>query len=215
MKAPTKKTSDEASDVPLASAEPALRLEASGATDHRDAERVARIKSGDVGAFETVVRAYARPLTAFAYGMVRSSELAADLTQDVFAHIWERRDAIEIHGSLRAYLYRAVRNRAMNALRHQHIVDRFRHSAALGGESSPRSAPSAERELEAAELAASVQAALNSLPPRTREVARLRWQEQMSLSEIATVMEIATPTVSNLLGRAAKRMRALLAGVWP
>lgn len=194
---------------------PALRLELPSGESGGDAERLSRIRAGDVAAFEAVVRAHAPGLVAFAYRYVRSRELAADLAQDVFAQIWERRESLDVRGSIRAYLYGAVRNRALNAIRRDSLLSRWRDTESTRDPANGRAAPSADRPLEEAELLTALHAALASLPPRTREVARLRWQEEMSYAEIATVMEITVSTVSNQLLRAAKRMRALLAGVWP
>jgi RNA polymerase sigma-70 factor, ECF subfamily len=174
-----------------------------------------------VAAFEAIVLTYARPLTAFAWRYLKSADAAADLVQDAFAHLWEHRAQLRVRGSLRGYLYAATRNRALNVLEHQRIEARWREGARAAAARRGAAAVAVPRStlpdaiLESAELGATVHDALRSLPPRAREIARLRWIERLSQREIAQALGIAVPTVSAHLTRTAKRLRALLAGVWP
>jgi len=188
-------------------------LDATPAAD-RDAALVDRIRAGDVRAFEAVVLGYARPLTAFAGRYLRAPDAAADIAQDVFAHLWEHRAELTIRHSLRAYLYAATRNRALNA------AERARTEVRLQGCDAqpvliPHAPAAADAALEQAERAAAVARALDALPPRAREIARLRWIERMGRREIAEVLGIAVPTVSVHLTRAAERLRILLADLRP
>ncbi len=159
-------------------------------------------------AFEQMVLTYAQPLTAFAWRYVQSDELAIDLVQDVFAHVWEHRDEIDVRVNLRAYLFAATRNRALNTLAHARIEARWQERAARDG--GERTAPEACEAAERTELSAAIAGALRSLPPRAQEIARLRWIDRLSRREIAEVLGIAPPTVSVHLTRTVKRLRQLL-----
>ncbi|MEP6494882.1 MAG: sigma-70 family RNA polymerase sigma factor [bacterium] len=77
---------------------------------------------GDDVAFESLFRAHYAELCRFAYQYVRSSEAAEDLVQDVFAGLWAARETVTVTTSVRAYLYAAVRNRAINTRRHQVVA---------------------------------------------------------------------------------------------
>ncbi len=79
-----------------------------------DAELVARIRAGDEGGCEALYVAHHGPLWRFAYGYVRSAEIAEELVQEVFLALWRNRADWEVSGSVRAWLYGAVRNRALN-----------------------------------------------------------------------------------------------------
>lgn len=48
---------------------------------------------------------------------VPDTEEAKDLLQNVFLRFWEKRHEIDIHTSLKAYLYRSVQNECLNHLR--------------------------------------------------------------------------------------------------
>jgi RNA polymerase sigma-70 factor (ECF subfamily) len=177
-----------------------------------DAALVARIRGGDVGAFEDMVRAYAQPLATFAWRYLRREEDAADLAQDVFAHVWEHRRELTVTASLRAYLFATVRNRALNALDHARVEARWCERSAFELLDAPPP-PLADERLEQAELRTAVQRALGTLPPRAQEIARLRWIDRLSRREIAQILGVATPTVSVHLTRALKRLRRLLRGL--
>jgi len=162
----------------------------------------------DAAAFEEMVLTYAQPLTAFAWRYVHSEDVAVDLVQDVFANVWEHRAELRVRANLRAYLFAATRNRALNALAHGQIEARWRDRV-MGGEAE-RSAPAANERAEQTELSAAIAEALSSLSPRARDIARLRLIDRLSRREIAEVLGIALPTVSVHLTRTVKRLRGLL-----
>ncbi len=180
-----------------------------------DQALVARVRAGDVAAFEALVRTYAQPLAAFAWRYVGSVDGAMDIAQDVFARVWQQRGALVVTGSVRAYLYAAARNRALNVVKRARVEARWRVAVAEGRAPAPAAPARADESLARAELAAAVRAAIDALPPRTREVVRLRWQEQLLPAEIARITGVSVSTVGNQLTRAARRLRAVLAGVWP
>ncbi len=141
--------------------------------DTRAALRVAPERGVlDAAAFEQMVLTHAQPLTAFAWRYVQSDEMAIDVVQDVFAQVWQRRADIAVRTNLRAYLFAATRNRALNALAHAQIEAGWRQRVVQG--ELERAAPDASELAERTELSAAVAAALRSLPPRAQEIARLR-----------------------------------------
>jgi len=174
---------------------------------------VQRIRDGDVAAFEELVLSLSRPLEAYAYRFSGSRDAAKDLIQDVFAHLWEGRATLVVRGSVRGYLYAAVRNRALDIRKRDHAeVARITAVSSFGVPAGmAESSYEADASLYDSEIAARVTAALDALPPRAREVALLRWRSGLGRAEIATVMGITISTVSNQLTLAARVVRALLA----
>lgn len=193
--------------------------DASSATHEAYATLWARVRQGDEEAFKSLVLALGSPLQGYARRFLPSRDTAEDVVQDVFAHVWEQRQVLVVGGTVRGYLYAAVRNRALNERkRAQAEATRLAVASAEtvrdGGEQSRAdSAPDAQLYRE--EVAARVMAALDTLPPRAREVALLRWRDGLGRSEIAAVMGIAVPTVNNQLTLAARIVRNLLADLRP
>ena len=177
------------------------------------AELEARIRSGDMRAFEQLFRVHYAPLCRFAYRYLLDTGLAEDLVQDLFAHLWADRARLELRGSVRAYLFAAVRNRALN-MRKRQLVERdwVRDEALPDVRALHRPPPAADRALDARERDAELRSAIESLPERCRMVMRLRWQEQMSHGEIASIMGISLKGVENQLARGLQALRQRLRG---
>ena len=189
--------------------EPPSESEPRSAAADRAADLVARVREGDERAFEALFRMHYDGLCGFAIRYVRERALAEELVQDLFAALWARRATWEVRGgagSVRAYLFAAVRNRALN-LRARRAVERDWEADEADVRALHPAPTPADQALEAAELRARVDAALESLPERCRLVMQLRWREQLSYAEIAEVMGISPKGVENQLARGLKALR--------
>jgi RNA polymerase sigma-70 factor (ECF subfamily) len=161
-----------------------------------------RIGAGDELAFESAFRMHYARLCDFANTIVRAPDIAEEVVQDVFANLWHNRSRLRINTSLRAYLYAAVRNRALN---HQR---RAAPERALDAQpEAPAADPGAHAALESAELRARVREAIRSLPPRNREVLELRWLHGLTHKEIAESLGISLKGVENHLARGLAALR--------
>lgn len=173
---------------------------------------VARIGQGNERVFEQLVRDFAPILARFAYDYVRSSEIAEEIVNDVFVWVWEHRAHWEVRGSLRAYLFSAVRHRVLNARRDAAYRDRWAQqhlddpaAAGLGhGISDP------VRDVEAWELGVLLRRAVDRLPEGRRIAVLLRWVHGMSYAEIAQVAGTSVVGVKQQLNRALRELRATL-----
>ncbi len=173
---------------------------------------VARVRAGEEAAFEQLFRRYYNPLCVFVTRYVGAPDLAEELVESVFARIWEQRLGWDVHGSLTAYLYAAVRHRALDHRRHEAIEGRMRERAQreglVPGMSQRREQP--DRRCELDELTIAVGRAIERLPERCGLVFTLRWQHELSYAEIAETLGIATKTVENQMNRALKALREQL-----
>ena len=168
---------------------------------------VARLARGDRAAFEAVFHEHYVSLVRFAEAMLRSREAGEDIVQEVLLNLWRQRENLRIDDSLRAYLYRAVRNRALNSVRN----DRVRREALPDlVKESPEPAASEVGLLEG-ELEAAVRAAIAQLPPRCREIFELSRFKGLRYVEIAETLGISVKTVETQMGRALKILRERLA----
>lgn len=176
-----------------------------------DGDLVARVRVGDERALELVFRAHYAALCDFAARYVREPALAEELVQDLFADLWARRAGWQVSGSLRAYLYSAVRNRALN-LRKRQAVERDweRDETDSGPIAQYRSPERPDDALERRDTRARLHAALESLPERCRLVMHLRWRDQLRHAEIASIMGISVKGVEMQLSRGLRALRALL-----
>jgi RNA polymerase sigma-70 factor (family 1) len=160
------------------------------------------IRAGDAQAFEQLFRRYAEPLYDCAYGYVGSRDVAQEVVQQLFVTLWERRRVWQVSGTVVTYLYRAVRNGALNALRdgRRRVPLKERVYEATG----------IEQEVEAADLARAVARIVARLPERCREVFRLNRYHHLTYAEVAQVLNISAKTVEVHMARALRELRARL-----
>ncbi|MGV3637655.1 MAG: sigma-70 family RNA polymerase sigma factor, partial [Flavobacteriales bacterium] len=132
-----------------------------------------------------------------------------DLVQDLFFRLWMDREKTKVTTSLKAYLFQAVRNRCLNAIK---VQGRIR---SLNEESDDTLAEEGRTEDEHAERAARVNAAIELLPEERRKVFKLSRHEGLKYHEIAERLGISVKTVENQMGKALKTLREELADLMP
>lgn len=178
---------------------------------HLDAY-VTSIRAGDARAFESVYRVLARPLIDFAAGILGDMPAARDVVADVFVALWERRASWHPSHGVRAYLFLAVRHRAIDVVRNTRRHDRT-HDAIMATDERPgMSVPPipVDRALDLAEQVDAAFQAIALLPPARRTAMTLCWQAGLSTAEIAEIMGIGKNAVEQHLSRGLKTLRALL-----
>ncbi len=183
----------------------------------REHEWVERIRRSDASAFEALFHAFYSELAAFACRYVHSRDIAEEVVHDVLARIWERREQFELRDQLRTYLYTAVRNEALNRLRHSLVERRWRDRMLQQQRVEPAAArpDDADARLERNELAAALERVLAQVPERCRHALMLRWQQQMSYAEVAEAMGISVKAVEVYVRRGLIALRKCHATLAP
>jgi RNA polymerase sigma factor (sigma-70 family) len=174
----------------LARKSPLLKLQG-------DEKLIAMARSGNPGAFETIVDRYQGRLLGFCRQMLGSTEDAEDVLQEVFVNAYRAMLGDEREINLRPWLYRIARNRCLNHLR----------KPSADAQESMDMVP----EVEAASTAEKVHnreefrqilSDVNKLPETQRSALLLREMDALSYEEIADAMETTVPSVKSLLVRA-------------
>jgi RNA polymerase sigma factor (sigma-70 family) len=147
-----------------------------------DRRLVTLVRDGYEAAFEEIVRRYGRPLGRYAAAIVGGR--SEDVTQDAFSKaLLALRADSEAEIELRPWLYRIVRNTALNDLRdHRHDAEGVDRALAAAG--TPSAAEEAERREEIAELTER----LRTLPEPQRAAIVMRELEGLSHEEIAAAL---------------------------
>lgn len=166
-----------------------------------------RLRAGSEHAFDILFRRYYPDLVRAAQALLGDRDAAEEVAQDVLLELWRRRAATRIDTTLRAYLYRAVRNRALNVIRHDTTVRRAQPLLVrFHGGPAPSDADLIEGEIRGA-----LDRALDALPPRCREVFELNRVHGLRYAEVAEAMGISIKTVEVQMGKALRIVRTHLA----
>lgn len=182
------------------------------ASHANDYTLLARLRDGDTDAFDAIYLEHYERLATFAERIAHAMEPADDIVQDVFLSLWERRATIVIVPPIAAYLYAAVRNRALLARRRTHTAERITARLAdtnvIPGAGTFVSDP--EQRFEASEIRAALRAAIAQLPERQHLALRLYFDAQLAPAAIAQVLNIHEQVARKLLAKAMKKLSVVL-----
>lgn len=163
--------------------------------------------------FNALFRQYYPRLLAYA-GLFLDEEFAKDIVQDLMVYLWEKSDTLIIHTSLESYLFRAVYQRCLNIIRHKKIKDTYCHHKLICSESEAEyydpDRNQVITQIFSKELRKILDDAIESLPPRCREVFIKSYIEGMHTHEIAIALNISERTAETHIYSALKQLREKL-----
>jgi len=164
---------------------------------------IERLRKGDMHAFEQLFKEYYEMLCYFANRFIDNMPVAEEMVADVYTSVWEKRETLLISSSFRAYIYRAVRNRCLNHIKHQRIerayMDHIRHHHLITDEGMD----SAREE----ELAKEVEEAIESLPERCRQIFKMSRYDDLRYLDIARELHLSPKTVERQMMIALEKLR--------
>jgi RNA polymerase sigma factor (sigma-70 family) len=167
-----------------------------------------RIRSGDSEALGLLLQDAWAPLVQYLLTFLDSTAAAEDAAQEAFVRLWEHRERWG-SGSARAVVFRIGRNIALDLRRRADVRRRWKRGRPRVPTPLP---PTPEEELAGAELLRQFRDALESLPPRRREVFELVRLRGLSHQDAAEVLEVSSRTVANHLMLAMRDMKEMLSG---
>jgi RNA polymerase sigma-70 factor (ECF subfamily) len=175
-----------------------------GLEDHR---LFLRIAEGDPQAFRKLVDQHARPLVTYLTRLMNNQHEAEEIAQEVFVRVWQHANDYRPEFRATTWLHRIGHNLAIDQLRRRRGTEEF------DAERDP--APSSARPsalLEQKQQANSLQAALDTLPLRQKTAMLLKYEQDFSNPDIATVLGLSVDAVESLLSRAKRQLKDQLAG---
>jgi RNA polymerase sigma-70 factor (ECF subfamily) len=169
--------------------------------ENNEKKIIKAIRKGDIKAFEVLFKKYYKALCLYADLYVNDLDLAEETVQELFYYIWKKREDLHINQSVKAYLYRATKNRCLKLIRSQQVAARY---ADFVKHVPGQQVATPVDELNAKELDLIIEQTLNTLPVRTEEIFRLNRFEGLKYAEIAQKLSISVKTVEANMGKALK-----------
>jgi RNA polymerase sigma-70 factor (ECF subfamily) len=163
-----------------------------------------RLVSGDENAFSMVFSACYTDLVLFAMTIVRNSDIAEEIVQEIFVKLWEGHENLQIKTSLRSYLLRSVQNRCIDWYRHEkvrqsHIEDISSHMVLFDCDT--------DEYMFGSELEERIEKILSLIPPDCSEAFRMNREQGLKYNDIAEKLSVSVRTVEVRVSKALHLLR--------
>ena len=166
-------------------------------------KQLALLIGGSRKAFEVIYHTYALALINFARKSIPSKEDCEEIVQEVFESLWAKHTTLHHLTSLRAYLFKMVRYKIVDYIRHSAVKKKYEAHYLLFA----RVDNSGPGKADPAEIQSLINNSVLTLPCRCQTAFRLRFDENLSYKDIAVHMNISTKTVEKHISAALQHLR--------
>ena len=171
----------------------------------RHYQYISRLSTDDL---RGMMEQYGEDVWQYAYFLTKKADMADDVAQEVFIKAYQSIHAFRGESTLKTWLLTITKNTSISLMKRAyfkyHVLTRFIKPM---GE-----APSAEKMVMEKEFTHNIWSQVMKLPSKYRETIVLNAHYQMSLEEIADMLQISVNTVKSRLHRARKQLQHLMKG---
>jgi len=177
-----------------------------------DAGLASQARTGDLAAFEELVRRYRNDVFRLCYHFTGNREEAWDLSQEAFIKSYSGLRQFRGEANFKTWVLRIAANQCKDFLKKRRLPT-VGFNEALGSDYASSSVLEPDHAVEAHEIGRAIDSALESLPLKHRTAFILREYEGMTYHEMAHVMKCNLGTVMSRLHHARRKLRQRLAGL--
>ncbi len=156
-------------------------------TERDDHELIEAFRKGEESAFNEIVLRYQEKIYWVAKRFVNYHDDADDIVQEVFIRAYERLGDFRSDAGLYTWLYRIAVNASLNVLRKQKVREFFRVDDLFEIEDVQNEAP--DLAVETKEQKILIEKAITMLPPKQKAVFLMRFVDELSYEEIASILK--------------------------
>jgi RNA polymerase sigma factor (sigma-70 family) len=157
--------------------------------------------SGDLKAFTCIYSTYLRPLYSYGRKFSKDTAFIEDCIQDLFVELWKNRKQLGATNSAKYYLYKSLRRKIFRQMAeaNKHMPEALMENYTFEMELSIETdLVSNQLMLEQKQL---LEKSLQNLTKRQREAIYLRFYENLSYEEVASIMSLELRSVYNLISK--------------
>lgn len=174
---------------------------------YSDQKLVALLKEGKQAAFTEIYDRYWASMYMHVYKMLRDKEEAKDLLQDMFSLLWIKSSELKVETKLSGHLYISARNRVFNLIQKNKVKSDYLSSvAAFLSEAGTETI----EKLNEKDLINAIEAEIQNLPTKMREIFELSRKENLTHKEIAEKLNLSDQTVRKQVQNALRILRPKL-----
>jgi len=159
----------------------------------------------NAGDFEKAYLTYSDKIYRFLYWQTRDRALAEDLTGEAFSRAWRKRQSFR-EGSAQAWLFQIARNLLIDYRRKRRELPLEEAGEVLGSLEQEGLHESVQRADEIWQM----HKAIDTLPDNLRGVTVLRFIEELSVREVAEILDLSEGNVRVLQFRALRRLKGIM-----
>lgn len=167
-------------------------------------ELLIQLNQGEERAFEKLYNLYSIRVLKRLINLLKDEEIAKEVLQDVFMKIWEKREDLDAEKSFRSYLFQIAENRVTDLFRRaktdRKLLDHIIHV-------STELYHHTEDIINYKESNFILERAIESLPPRRKEIFKLCKIEGKTYEEVAQILDISMGTVNDHMVKALRSIR--------
>ena len=171
-----------------------------------DLDLIRRMQAGDDDAVRDLYAQYGQRLYVYALRLTDDPATAEDVTQNTLVTAWRTARTFRAEGRLIAWLLGIVHHTALKAIRNNpnYLDD-------VAEESFREDQPSPEEQAQVKDERRWVRQGMQSLSPEHRAVLELIFYQELTLNEVAQVLDVPLGTVKSRLSYARTHLRGVLA----
>lgn len=166
---------------------------------------VQKMIDGDRNAFRYFFEKYYTDLCNFVNIYVHDTILAEEIVEDIFVYFWENKEHLRLTHSVKSYLFSASKYRGLNEIRNQNTRKRILQGLKITKVDDQTNHE--ESYLDTEEFRSVLNAAIEDLPPKCKEIFLMGKVNNLSHREIAERLNISAKTVENQITIALKKLR--------
>ncbi|NOZ60536.1 MAG: sigma-70 family RNA polymerase sigma factor [Calditrichaeota bacterium] len=178
----------------------------------REQELLPKIATGDINAFKRLFEKYQTSVFNLCFRFAKNREEAEDLCQEVFLKIFQAAHTFRQQSRLSTWIYRITVNLCLNYNRQKNRYSWFSLQDLVKAKNSSEhdiedvTLTNPEENLEIFEREKIVQRAIQSLPKNQRIALVLQRYEELSVKEIAEILDCSESSVQSRLSRARENL---------
>ncbi len=175
---------------------------------YADEVLICQIADDDSNAFTLLYCRHSDDLLLTANRVLRNKTAAADVVQDIFLSLWNRRKGMQITGTVRTYLHTSVRYHCLHYI--EKNITRRDYLSRLAETVEEFVSDNIIVELQLKELWKILHEVVSHLPPRMQEVYKLSRDENLTHKEIAERLNVSVETVKKHIQHALQHIKSAI-----
>lgn len=175
---------------------------------YTDEALIRQIAEDNCNAFTLLYQRHSEDMLLTANKVLREKIAGADVVQEIFISLWNRRKEIQITGLVKTYLHTSVRYHCFHYM--EKNITRYDYLSRFAETVKEFVSDNIIEELQLKELRQILNEAVNRLPARMQEVYKLSRDEDLSHKEIAERLSISVETVKKHIHYALQQIKSAL-----